>query len=165
MLGQAIMSCAVLHACQHHLHTRNIAAISTPDALASFHEGNFASESQPPSAQLILQWTCAGDWPLNFDTKISPLLEAGIQVLIYAGVEDFICNWLGNERWVDVLPWSGNGQWQSQPAQSWTPTNSTKAGTVRQLGNLAFVKVNAAVRMCCLRLACMPCLLQRVVNP
>ena len=88
---------------------------------------------------------CAGDWPLNFDTKITPLLEAGIQVMIYAGVEDFICNWLGNERWVDALPWSGDVQWRLQQAQGWVLGNATQAGSVRQLGNLAFVKINAAV--------------------
>ena len=75
-----------------------------------------------------------------------PLLESGIQVMIYVGVEDFICNWVGNERWVDVLPWSGSTAWKLQQTQSWT-LNDTTVGSVRQLGNLAFVKINGAGHM------------------
>ena len=35
----------------------------------------------------------AGDWMKNYDNLVSPMLEDGLQVLIYEGVEDFICNW------------------------------------------------------------------------
>ena len=43
----------------------------------------------------------------SFHDKIPPLLEAGIDVLIYAGDVDYICNWLGNKAWTKILPWSG----------------------------------------------------------
>ena len=46
-----------------------------------------------------------GDWMHNFDPPIPAMLQSGIRVMIYAGVEDFICNWVGNQRWVDSLPW------------------------------------------------------------
>lgn len=45
------------------------------------------------------------DWMHNFDPPIPAMLQSGIRVMIYAGVEDFICNWVGNQRWVDSLPW------------------------------------------------------------
>ncbi|KAK9806679.1 hypothetical protein WJX73_007406 [Symbiochloris irregularis] len=86
------------------------------------------------------------DWPLNYDTSLIPLLESDIRVTIYAGVEDFICNWLGNKRWVDLLPWSGNAAWKLQPEQSWT-LNDTVVGSARQLGNLNFIKINGAGHM------------------
>ncbi|CAH9072302.1 unnamed protein product [Cuscuta epithymum] len=35
------------------------------------------------------------DWMRNYDVGIPALLEQGINVLIYAGEFDFICNWLG----------------------------------------------------------------------
>lgn len=45
----------------------------------------------------------AGDRFLRSDDLIPDLLHAGVRVLIYAGDQDFICNWLGNRRWVDQL--------------------------------------------------------------
>jgi len=35
------------------------------------------------------------DWMQNFEVDIPELLEDGINVLIYAGEFDLICNWLG----------------------------------------------------------------------
>lgn len=35
------------------------------------------------------------DWMRNLEVGIPALLEDGIRVLIYAGEEDLICNWLG----------------------------------------------------------------------
>ena len=35
------------------------------------------------------------DWMRNLAVGIPALLEDGIKVLIYAGEEDLICNWLG----------------------------------------------------------------------
>lgn len=34
------------------------------------------------------------------------MLADGIRVLVYAGDQDLICNWLGNRRWVDQLDWA-----------------------------------------------------------
>lgn len=35
------------------------------------------------------------DWMRNLEVGIPPLLEDGIQLLVYAGEYDLICNWLG----------------------------------------------------------------------
>ena len=87
----------------------------------------------------------AGDWPIDYDLMVVPLLEEGIQVLIYVGLEDYCCNWLGNQRWLNVLPWSGSAAWRLAPTQTWTH-NDTVVGSIKQLGPLSFVKVNGAVR-------------------
>ncbi|KAE9600583.1 putative carboxypeptidase C [Lupinus albus] len=61
------------------------------------------------------------DWMRNLDVGIPSLLEDGIEVLVYAGEEDLMCNWLvtnlalllyffhwvGNSRWVHTMEWSG----------------------------------------------------------
>ncbi|KAG8655178.1 hypothetical protein MANES_04G014300v8 [Manihot esculenta] len=39
------------------------------------------------------------DWMRNLEVDIPALLEDGIRVLIYAGEEDLICNWLGKPIW------------------------------------------------------------------
>lgn len=35
------------------------------------------------------------DWMRNLEVGIPALLEDGIKLLVYAGEEDLICNWLG----------------------------------------------------------------------
>ena len=59
---------------------------------------------------------------------------------MHAGVEDLICNWLGNQRWVDLLPWSGVHGWKAAPEKAWAVDAKT-VGSVRSYGGLSFVKV------------------------
>jgi cathepsin A (carboxypeptidase C) len=47
------------------------------------------------------------DWMINYDSYIADMLEGDIDVLIYAGDVDFICNSLGNKAWTLDLEWSG----------------------------------------------------------
>ena len=39
------------------------------------------------------------DWMRDLEPVIPPMLEAGVRVMVYAGEDDFICNWAGNRRW------------------------------------------------------------------
>ncbi len=87
-----------------------------------------------------------GDWMKNFDPPIPAMLQAGVRVMIYAGAEDFICNWVGNQRWVDSLPWYGKGQWAATTEQEWM-VDGESAGTAKAVGPLSFVKVDAAGHM------------------
>ena len=50
---------------------------------------------------------------------ILDLLNDGVRVMIYAGDQDLICNWLGNRRWVDALPWSGAAEWAAAEDCDW----------------------------------------------
>lgn len=87
-----------------------------------------------------------GDWMKNYDDIIPPMLEDGLRVMIYAGVQDLICNWLGNERWLDALSWSNASHFQAAHPKTWT-VNETRAGSVRSAGGLQFVKVEGAGHM------------------
>lgn len=49
----------------------------------------------------------AEDWMQNNDGDVAIVLETGVRVMIYAGTDDFICNAIGNERWVEALEWPG----------------------------------------------------------
>ncbi|KAH0979965.1 hypothetical protein GBA52_007142 [Prunus armeniaca] len=55
------------------------------------------------------------DWMRNLEVGIPTLLEDGIQLLVYAGEYDLICNWLGNSRWVHAMEWSGQKEFVSSP--------------------------------------------------
>lgn len=43
----------------------------------------------------------------DYDFDVAAVLEGGVRALIYAGTDDFICNYIGNERWVEALDWPG----------------------------------------------------------
>merc|ERR1711937_125654 len=57
------------------------------------------------SCNLIVNKAFTLDFMKNYHELIPPMLAGGIDVLIYAGDQDFICNWLGNEKWVQALEW------------------------------------------------------------
>lgn len=44
------------------------------------------------------------------------MMEDDVRVMIYAGDLDLICNWLGNERWVDALEWEGQEEFKQVQA-------------------------------------------------
>jgi len=48
-----------------------------------------------------------GDWVLSMSSKVASILENGIEVLVYSGDKDFICNWRGGEAWTKAVEWSG----------------------------------------------------------
>ena len=52
--------------------------------------------------------------------EIVELVDAGLKVLVYSGVFDFSCNWLGTEIWLSKLNWVGekelnNAKWEKHP--------------------------------------------------
>merc|ERR1712224_1062743 len=55
------------------------------------------------SCNLVVNKAFTLDFMKNYHMLIPPMLAGGIDVLIYAGDQDFICNWLGNEKWVQAL--------------------------------------------------------------
>ena len=77
---------------------------------------------------------------------IPETLEDGVRGMIYAGDQDLICNWLGNLRWVDALPWGGAADWAATDDCEWH-VDGEPAGRIRQSGTLSFVKVYNAGHM------------------
>jgi cathepsin A (carboxypeptidase C) len=82
----------------------------------------------------------------NYQQDIPPLLENNIRVLIYAGEDDFICNWMGNKAWTLALDWSGKNNFNSTRDVPWT-VNNKEAGLVRSYGGFTFLKVHNAGHM------------------
>ncbi|CAN6650644.1 carboxypeptidase Y [Trichomonascus vanleenenianus] len=88
----------------------------------------------------------AGDWMKPFQKSVANLLEDEIPVLIYAGDKDFICNWLGNQAWPQVLEWSGQKDFADAPTKPWT-VNGDEAGTVQNSDHFTFLRVYEAGHM------------------
>ena len=87
------------------------------------------------------------DWMRNLEPTIPPMLESGLRVMIYAGENDFICNWLGNHRWVKAMEWSGRAAFNAAMPEPFV-VDGTTAGDVTELeGSLSFVKVSESGHM------------------
>ena len=66
------------------------------------------------------------------------------------GSYDWICNWVGNERWTLALEWSGQEEFASQKLREWTVAG-VKAGVTRSAKNglFTFATVEGAGHMVC----------------
>ena len=88
------------------------------------------------------------DWMLQYESIIPPMLEDGIRGMIYAGAEDFICNWLGNWVWANEMPWDGKTYFNDADLKTWTsPSTGAAAGQVKSYGPFSFVKIYEAGHM------------------
>lgn len=69
--------------------------------------------------------------------QVTGLLEAGVQVLIYNGKLDWICNFAGNEKWLAALKWSGENGFADQKMRTWSVAGSDDiAGETKSYGGL-----------------------------
>ncbi|ESQ42260.1 hypothetical protein EUTSA_v10015901mg [Eutrema salsugineum] len=86
------------------------------------------------------------DWMLNLEVKIPALVEDGINLLVYAGEYDLVCNWLGNSRWVEQMNWSGQKDFGSAKTVPFL-VDGKEAGLMKNHGSLTFLKVHDAGHM------------------
>ncbi|KAF8879944.1 serine carboxypeptidase [Infundibulicybe gibba] len=77
---------------------------------------------------------------------VAALLERGIRVLIYVGTYDWICNWVGNERWTLGLEWSGQGEFIKQELREWN-IEGRAAGKTRSANGFTFATIYGAGHM------------------
>jgi carboxypeptidase C (cathepsin A) len=71
-----------------------------------------------------------------------PLFET-IPVLIYNGIYDMDCNFIGTDRWVEGLDWSYRGEFLNTPRTPWL-VDGEPAGHIRQARTLTQVLVSGA---------------------
>eukprot|EP00850_Spirogloea_muscicola_P003700 SM000015S01200 [mRNA] locus=s15:556823:559773:+ [translate_table: standard] len=83
------------------------------------------------------------DFMRDLEKGIPEMLEDGIKLLVYAGENDLICNWLGNSRWVAAIEWSGHDEYQKA---AWLPfkVDGEEAGIGTGTGPLFFLKLHNA---------------------
>lgn len=88
-----------------------------------------------------------GDWMRNYEVDIPLLLaQSNYTVLVYAGADDFICNWMGNNAWTLNMEWPGQNGFVGTPLKSWQ-VNGTEVGQARSYQGLTFLKVFNAGHM------------------
>jgi carboxypeptidase C (cathepsin A) len=79
---------------------------------------------------------------------VAALLERNVNVLIYVGKYDWICNHVGNEAWTLNLEWSGHDEFSTQPLREWKVDGKT-AGMTRSAQGLTFATIDGAGHMVC----------------
>ncbi|KAI0071137.1 serine carboxypeptidase [Panus rudis PR-1116 ss-1] len=104
--------------------------------------GNFSSCNR----EILTNFANALDSWFPTHYYISALLDRGIRTLIYVGANDWICNWVGNERMTLSLEWNDQEAFVSQPLAEWK-VNGTAAGLTRSAGPLTFATIYGAGHM------------------
>lgn len=66
-------------------------------------------------------------------------LDAGVQVLVYSGDKDWICNWRGGEEWTNLLDYKGKKEFNKQKYSTWT-VDSEASGEWKSAQGLTFLR-------------------------
>merc|ERR1712142_53790 len=87
------------------------------------------------------------DFMTSYHKGIPDLLHDDIEVLIYAGDVDYICNWLGNKKWVLDLEWDGKNEFNLAEDKPWNLSTGENMGRIRSYKNFKFLQVYNAGHM------------------
>jgi len=95
-----------------------------------------------------------GDSMHDSSALLPDLINDGVRLLVYAGNADMMCNYIGNERWVEALEHKFHKEFVAAETKPWiTIESGRQAGTVRSAGggygagNVTFVTVFEAGHM------------------
>lgn len=73
---------------------------------------------------------------------------SGPRIMFYNGMRDLVCNHVGNELFLNQLPWSKSIQWVLSNRFAWTGTvGRTPLGYVKEYKNLIYLKLRNAGHM------------------
>ncbi|KAL6301520.1 Alpha/Beta hydrolase protein [Sparassis latifolia] len=116
---------------------------------------NPAQEFSACNMEVNQAFALQGDGAHNSAKLLPELVENGIRLLVYAGTADMMCNFIGNERWVEQLESKFRDEFASAQSVPWTVTETGKiGGLVRSAGghgasagNVTFVAVHEAGHM------------------
>jgi len=88
-----------------------------------------------------LAFSAAGDWMRNFHLDIPDLLNSGIDVLLYAGEMDYLCNFCGNKAWALKLEWNGKAAFNAATDEEWSTPGKAAAAKKRSAQGFHFMQI------------------------
>lgn len=71
------------------------------------------------------------------------MVQTGINVLLWAGDADWICNWIGGFGVANAVEFAGQTAFQNKTLQPYK-VNGTEKGTFKTVGNFTFLRVYEA---------------------
>ena len=83
---------------------------------------------------------------LDLSPKVTEILDYGLDVLVYSGDKDFICNWRGGEAWTHAVDWTGKDSFSKAEYGDWNVSDKP-AGSLKTFNNLKFLRVYEAGHM------------------
>jgi len=87
------------------------------------------------------------DWLNDLSDQVGALLNSTLDVLVYSGDKDFICNWRGGEKWTHEVEWSGKQDFQNATYHGWGLNPAKPEGQLKLYENLKFLRVFDAGHM------------------
>ena len=120
--------------------------LKRPEVLAAIGVDGSKHKWSSCNKLVTLGFELAGDWMKSYQQMIPDQLESGIKVLIYAGDQDFICNWLGNQAWAQALPWQHQHEFNTTKPVAWN-VDGKQAGTLQSSNGFSFLRVFDAGHM------------------
>ncbi|PAV19070.1 serine carboxypeptidase [Pyrrhoderma noxium] len=100
---------------------------------------DFASCNMQVNQAFMMQ----GDGMHNSALLLTDLVNDGVRLLIYAGNADYMCNFIGNELWLEELDSNFHDEFAAAKSQPWVTLAGGKiAGTVRSAGATEFSSGN-----------------------
>ncbi|KAG6856735.1 hypothetical protein H0H87_001335 [Tephrocybe sp. NHM501043] len=108
-------------------------------ALGVNPDQTFASCNLDVNRAFVMQ----GDGMHNSALLLPELVNDGVRLLVYAGNADMMCNFIGNERWVEELDTKYQREFSVTKSVPWiTSKSGTVAGEVRSAGGGGFTAGN-----------------------
>lgn len=84
-----------------------------------------------------------GDSSRSLLPALSSVVSSGIQVLLWAGDADWICNYQGNFAAANALSWSGSSEFKGKALADYTVAGN-KTGLYKTVNNLSWLQVYEA---------------------
>jgi len=81
-----------------------------------------------------------------FAQDIPIVLANHLPVVIYNGMLDLICNYVGGDMWTLAMEWPYSSQYASAPLQPWQ-LNGVNVGNIKTFANFTFIEVEQAGHM------------------
>jgi len=117
--------------------------LARPDVLKAL---GVSPKADFQDCNMAVHFLFLADWIGNFAIDLPIVLAAKIPVLIYSGTNDYICNYLGGQRWTNAMEWPGQQAFQQAPENNWT-VNGNVAGVSKSAQGFTFLEVYNAGHM------------------
>ncbi|KAK0512578.1 hypothetical protein JMJ35_004595 [Cladonia borealis] len=89
------------------------------------------------------KFASTGDDSRSFLSQLSTVIQSGIQVVVWAGDADWICNWFGGLAAANAVTYAGSSAFNAAPLEPYT-VNGTEGGTFKTVDNFSFLRVFGA---------------------